>query len=626
MTSPKLSQVSLVLSRSTKGAEAAARLVHNDAISIVDKELSEKTVTAVSAHQYSEVLVECATQEPSWLAGMLHLVRTVSSPATTVTLVVSDGQMGSDLTPAVGEALGGWRVRGVGIEDDILFLKISASDEAVESANTIASLQGALLLEQAFRVVRDPMSHDLAEFEYRASQLTLYLREIPSLHAEIETLGNQVRQLQQANEQLGKSLEAERASASVARAPSTPDELKGRPLEPKPVAKSRWSRRRMTRLTAVTTAGLIWVTLSALAASRWDLGSNGFLTLLVLGTVIGLGLDLRRRSKTLLASTRSAATVSIIRRYQRQLARFVEAQMELVMDAVRSHSDQADTRMATGLAAAREQWANGVAASRELIATELTSTRRIVEAALGDFGGQIEAISKATTSASDMRSLLRAELLVSYRQLEANMRLRDLVKDRGATPQLRGWAASPDVIVLLIHELRRIDAEIFVDCGSGASTVWLALAAKSANLRTRVISLEHQPAFAHATTQLLKDCGVDDIAEVRLAPLEKTSIGDAPDGWRWYAHTALDDLRNVGLVFVDGPPGESGSHARYPALPILRPLLAPNAVVVLDDTIRAHEKEICERWVAEFPEFQVQFHDFEKGAAVFRLGDAPNGQ
>lgn len=625
MTSPKLSRLTLVLSRSTHGAEAAARLVHNDAISIVDEELSEETVTAVSSHQYSEVLVECATQEPSWLAGMLQLARTVSSPATTVTLVVSDGQMGSDFTPAVAEALGGWRVRGVGIEDDILFLTLSASDDD-ESASTIASLEGALLLEQAFRVVRDPMSHDLAEFEYRASQMTLYLREIPSLHAEIETLGNQVRQLHQANEQLGKSLEAERASASVARAPSTPGEAKGRPLQPKPVAKSRWSRRRIARLAAVATAGLIWVTLSALAASRWDLGSSGSLTLLVLGAVIGLGLDFRRRSRTLLASTRRAATESTIKRSQNQLARSVEAQIGVAVDAVRRQTVEADTRMAAGLAAAREQWASGVAASRELIATELTSTRRIVEAALGDFGGRIEAIAKATTGASDLRSLLRAELLVSYRQLEANMRLRDLVKDRGATPQLRGWAASPDVIVLLIHELRRIDPEIFVDCGSGASTIWLALAAKSANLRTRVISLEHQPAFAHATAQLLKDCGVDDIAEVRLAPLETTSIGNAPDSWRWYARSALDDLRNVGLVFVDGPPGESDTHARYPALPILRPLLTPDAVVVLDDTIRAHEKEICERWVAEFPEFQVQFHDFEKGAAVFRLSDAPISQ
>ncbi|KAA3637977.1 MAG: hypothetical protein DWP92_06910 [Armatimonadetes bacterium] len=78
-------------------------------------------------------------------------------------------------------------------------------------------------------------------------------------------------------------------------------------------------------------------------------------------------------------------------------------------------------------------------------------------------------------------------------------------------------------------------------------------------------------------------------------------------------------MDNIGLVFVDGPPGTLHPLVRYPALPLLRPRLAANATVVLDDFIRDQEQEIANRWSEEFPELKMTEHQFEKGAAVLRL-------
>ena len=69
---------------------------------------------------------------------------------------------------------------------------------------------------------------------------------------------------------------------------------------------------------------------------------------------------------------------------------------------------------------------------------------------------------------------------------------------------------------------------------------------------------------------------------------------------RGYAQSLFDDIEQVDLLWVDGPPGATCLFSRYPALPALADKLSPHAEVWLDDTIRQEEKYICERWAKDY--------------------------
>src|SRR5918997_1250059 len=80
-----------------------------------------------------------------------------------------------------------------------------------------------------------------------------------------------------------------------------------------------------------------------------------------------------------------------------------------------------------------------------------------------------------------------------------------------------------------------------------------------------------------------------------------TTVED--DDWydRGKIYEALDG-RRIDLLIVDGPPAFSTdrAHARYPAVPVLAPLLAEDHAVVLDDIDRTGEQEIVDVWERDF--------------------------
>ena len=213
-----------------------------------------------------------------------------------------------------------------------------------------------------------------------------------------------------------------------------------------------------------------------------------------------------------------------------------------------------------------------------------------------------------------MNGELRLALDQQYRQFEALVDLYNLLKPRAPMLALRGWRASPDVIHTLVETTWAERPELVVECGSGASSIWLGYAVERVRVG-RVVSLEHDETYFRRTTEVLRAHSLDRLVDVRLAPLRRWSSGD--EGWRWYSRAALRGLDGIGLAFVDGPPGATGPLARYPAIPELLPRCTPEAVIVLDDASRDDEAAISDRWLAEFPELQRTIGEQEKGAHIF---------
>jgi predicted O-methyltransferase YrrM len=208
------------------------------------------------------------------------------------------------------------------------------------------------------------------------------------------------------------------------------------------------------------------------------------------------------------------------------------------------------------------------------------------------------------------------ELKQTFRQLEALQNLNAVLPTSDVLPATRGWAASPDLLLTLVDLVITERPSLIVECGSGASTLWLALALRRFGIDGRIIALDHDPVFSGRTRDFLARHDVLDLAEVRDAPLESFSLDG--ETYSWYARTAWEDLAGIDLLFVDGPPAATGHQARYPALPLLNKSLSPIATIVLDDLIVPDMREVLPRWLDADPGFSSEILPLEKQAAVLR--------
>ena len=135
--------------------------------------------------------------------------------------------------------------------------------------------------------------------------------------------------------------------------------------------------------------------------------------------------------------------------------------------------------------------------------------------------------------------------------------------------------------------------------------------------RGKVRSLEHDPVYASRTRQLITEHGLGSFAEVIDAPLVEQRADGAM--LRWYDCSKAGLAGPIDLLVVDGPPDTTGPQARYPALPLLKHLLAPGSLVVLDDGGRDDERFIAKRWADLVPGAELRYLELEAGAWMLRL-------
>lgn len=218
----------------------------------------------------------------------------------------------------------------------------------------------------------------------------------------------------------------------------------------------------------------------------------------------------------------------------------------------------------------------------------------------------------------DGRHEVRRILNNAFVQIEGLMSVHAVIKPRCALPRSRGWAASPDMLQVLLLNAQRCNPRQVLECSSGLSTMVLAAWMRNAG-RGHVFSLEHDPTFAQQTRDMLQQHELSQWATVINAPLAATSV----DRWQgpWYELTRLkDELKSrplMDMLVVDGPPNTLGPMARYPALPVLNEFLAAYAVVVVDDSDRLAEKQMLDEWRTRYPDFEnIWVPECEKGCVV----------
>jgi predicted O-methyltransferase YrrM len=207
----------------------------------------------------------------------------------------------------------------------------------------------------------------------------------------------------------------------------------------------------------------------------------------------------------------------------------------------------------------------------------------------------------------------KADDIQQQRHMQALLFLFSAFNFRAPLPSLTGWAVSPELAATLVGLIRAHKPRIIVELGSGSSTIVMGYAVEQQGAG-RIISLDHSAQYGAETRRDLARHALQDWTEVHRAPL--TSIEQNGETWTWYDLSALEDDISIDMLLVDGPPHETGAMARYPALPALYEYLSEDAVVVLDDAYRSEEKEILDRWMQDYDDFELDIRESPKGTAV----------
>jgi hypothetical protein len=197
---------------------------------------------------------------------------------------------------------------------------------------------------------------------------------------------------------------------------------------------------------------------------------------------------------------------------------------------------------------------------------------------------------------------------------------------------MHGWPVSPDFALYLIQLLEKNHYDLILEFGSGTSTVIMAKtlehlksagASKSATLQ---IAFEHLKKYHDQTLAGLEASKLAKAVQLVLAPLQPYL---SPEGNTYSYYTCHDKLAELAnnfsasgikiLMVVDGPPGSTGKHARYPALPAVLSHFKNHAIdILLDDYARSDEKEVGSLWEKDFKQIgyaiKIEKIDMEKEA------------
>lgn len=166
-----------------------------------------------------------------------------------------------------------------------------------------------------------------------------------------------------------------------------------------------------------------------------------------------------------------------------------------------------------------------------------------------------------------------------------------------------------------------------METGSGVSTL-IAGYSLQKNGHGRMISLEHDKYYLNETAKSVEHHQLGNCVQVVYAPL--TDLNLQGQKYSWYDRSVLNTIKpaSIGILLVDGPPGNTQRLARYPALPVLVKYLKDDALVIVDDADRDDEREMIHRWRQEFRCLKVNYIPSEKGVAVMTFdhkleGDLP---
>lgn len=239
----------------------------------------------------------------------------------------------------------------------------------------------------------------------------------------------------------------------------------------------------------------------------------------------------------------------------------------------------------------------------------LASTRNEIERIRADAREQASRADKQFELV-DRRDTKRYNGLLG--ELSGIIGIYEVIRPTRPYPPFGGWAIGGDCARRLIDLIISLHPRWIVEAGSGLSTLLAAQALELLGGDGEVISLEHDESWRAETQRLLQAHGVSHRCRIAHAPLTEKEI----DGevFLWYDLSAVDVPKQIDLLFIDGPPKDTGPLARFPAVPLLYERLADDGAILMDDADRPDEREAVNRWEEAYPGLQATWYRDVKGS------------
>lgn len=293
----------------------------------------------------------------------------------------------------------------------------------------------------------------------------------------------------------------------------------------------------------------------------------------------------------------NVATMLIVTRYLARSARTGEQRAKIdtqkVSARLRQSMDfdiQAKREMQQLVQATERAVREANDAARQTLATLDSRLQELAKSA-----DRLEKLAKPqkhhiTTTVRDSTRQLESLLQIYHRYPQVKMPM----------PNTGGWAIDSQALAQVLSLVEEHKPKRILELGSGTSTIWVGYLCQS--FGGKLVTLDHLEHYLELTRTAVRRHELTEVIDSRLAPLEPTEI----DGktFQWYSTDALTDLAEIEMVIIDGPPASTGPQARYPALPNVVDLLAPNALIVLDDAHRQDEADIVDSWLGTYPDFE----------------------
>nr|WP_321824876.1 hypothetical protein [Alteromonas macleodii] len=221
------------------------------------------------------------------------------------------------------------------------------------------------------------------------------------------------------------------------------------------------------------------------------------------------------------------------------------------------------------------------------------------------------------------------------KQIEDFFSVRNYIDNGNKPLSFHGWPISPDVSLHIVSLLSTGSYSGVLEFGSGTSTALIGRVLKRIALDSTpipFISFDHNAQYFEKTKELLTLHEVSSYVDLNCCELIVEEFGGVE--FQYYAcrkhlQKFAEMFEGSGhkiLVLVDGPPGATNLHARYPALPIIMEEIGFNNFSVdflVDDYGRQEEKEVVEKWKKDVEQAGFDYSNeiiaSEKGFSIFRV-------
>ena len=363
------------------------------------------------------------------------------------------------------------------------------------------------------------------------------------------------------------------------------------------------------------------------------------------------------QQKAELAKQLEAAKLQV-EQQKTELAKQAEAAKQL--EAAKQQAEQQTAELAKQLETAKQQAEQQKAEltkqvdSFKQLQAQQTTAEALEQKMQQLFAAQSQELNKAV---GNIKNHVNSVASNNAKQLEAFIGINNYL-EHGIKPlNFHGWPISPDIGLYITGLIDANNYDVIIEFGSGTSTVMMAKALQAkqrgvsqktltdkrskaiaiadeadyTDLPARIVTFEHNSKYHAQTLQALKDNGVEQLVDLVHAPLVDYQY---KDGTQYLYYSCSEKLAEIAKVFkgrkanvlvlVDGPPGSTNKHARFPAMPHLLNSMGEHMfTVIMDDYNRTEEKEIVERWFnmssERFMSPNLEEIPCEKGVAVLTV-------